>query len=173
MQGESEKSRSVLERRARELAKPVEDHGVEDGTELLVFELCGERYALESAMVREIRRLQGLTALSGVPSFVLGIMNVRGEILSVLDPVKILALPETAYEDGARVVVLSDGAMTFGLAVHGLHGMARRAFSKLQEAPLAGKGFSQGLIRGVSADRLIVLDGKALLAEKTLIVDGS
>jgi len=173
MHGESEKIRSILERRARELAKPLEDHGGEDETEVLVFALCGERYAVESATVREIRRLQGVTALPGVPPFVLGIMNVRGEILSVLDPVKILALPETPYEDGARVVVLSNGAMTFGLAVHELHGMARLAFSKLQEAPLSGNSSSQGLIRGVSADRLIVLDGRALLADKTLIVDAS
>lgn len=168
-----ERDRAILESRALELAKPLEETGFKNGTEVVVFELCGELYAVESAVVREIRRLSGVTSLPGVPAFVMGIMNVRGEILSVVDLGTLLALPSVPFHEAARVVVLSGAGMTFGIAVHGLKGTARLSLHKLQAAPVSGDGFAQSVVRGVTLDRLIVLDGEALLTEKSLVVDAA
>lgn len=168
-----EKDRAILESRAVELAKPVAEAGIENGTEVVVFELCGERYAVESAVVREIRRLSGVTSLPGVPAFVMGIMNVRGEILSVVDLGMLLGLPPISFDDAARVVVLSGAGMTFGVAVHALRGTVRLTLQGLQRAPVFGTGVAQSIVRGVTPDRLIVLDGPALLTEKSLIVDAA
>ncbi|MEJ5365773.1 MAG: chemotaxis protein CheW [Desulfosoma sp.] len=165
-----ERDRAILESRALELAKPLEENGLEGGTEVVVFHLCGERYAVESAVVREIRRLDGVTSLPGVPDFVMGIMNVRGEILPVLDLGTLLGLPSVPFDEEARVVVLSGAGMTFGIAAHGLKGTERLSLQGLQAAPVSGNGLAQGVVRGVTSDRLIVLDGKALLTDKGLVV---
>ncbi len=166
-----EKDRAILKSRALELAKPANEAGIETGTEVVVFELCGECHAVESAVVREIRRLSGVTSLPGVPAFVMGIMNVRGEILSVVDLGKLFGLPSVPFSDPARVVVLSGVGMTFGIAVHALRGTVRIPLQGLQRAPVSGTGVAQNIVRGVMPDRLIVLDGAALLTEKALIVD--
>ncbi len=166
-----EKDRAILRSRAQELAKPLEEGKGEGGTELVVFELCGERYAVASRVVREIRGLCGLTSLPGVPAFVMGIMNVRGEILSVVDLGTLLGLSPSPFKEAARVMVLSGAGMTFGIAVHALQGTLRLSLQELQQAPVTGDGFAQGVVRGVTSDGLIILDGEALLTEKALIVD--
>lgn len=166
-----DKDRKVLESRARELAKPLHEEVYEGGENMVVFALGEERYAVESIVVREIRRLCGITPLPGVPPFVLGITNVRGEILSVLDLARILNLPERPYDEGSHMVVLSDGKMTFAVAVHALYGTERLSLEGLQKTPIAGEGLAAKLLLGVRSDRLIVLDGRALLAEKALVVD--
>lgn len=165
-----DKDRSILEDRARELAKPLEEQVQQQGHDVVVFDLGGERYAVESAVVREIRRLGAVTPLPGIPSFVLGIVNVRGEILSVLDLAKILNLPERPPTESAYMLVLTDGSMTFAITVHGLRGTERLSLDGLQPAPGAEDGIAKKIIRGVRPDRLIVIDGRALLSEKALIV---
>ncbi len=166
-----EEDRNILEERARQLAKPLDERVDEEGENMVVFALGDERYAVEATVVREIRRLGGITPLPGVPPFVMGITNVRGEILSVLDLTKILHLPEKPYDEAAQMVVLSDGRMTFGVAVHGLHGTQRLSLEGLQKDPIQGDGPAKKFLCGVRPDRLIVLDGRALLAEKSLIVE--
>ena len=170
MSADVEKDRVILENRAREFAKPLEERIQDEGEDVVVFDLAGERYAVESEVVREIRRLGGLTPLPGIPSFVLGIVNVRGEILSVLDLAKILGLPVRPFGDTASMLVLSDGNMIFGVAVHGLHGTMRLSIEGLQPIPAAREGIPKRVLRGVRPDGLIVMNGHALLEEKALVV---
>src|SRR5258707_9878632 len=81
-----EKRKKILQERAKGLArerKAVDRQ--EEQLEVVEFLLAGERYAVESSWVREIYPLKDLTPLPGTPSFVPGIINVRGQIVSVVD----------------------------------------------------------------------------------------
>ncbi len=163
-------SLKILERRARELAKPEVQTGMGGGVPAVTFELCGERYAVEVAHVREIRRLNGLTPVPGVPAFVLGLINLRGEILSVLDLRRILGLPSPSLGTLARVLVLSSPAMTFGLAVDRLKGTEAIPIKTLQPPPTSREGPGKRIVKGVTRDRVVFLDGGALLSEPSLVV---
>ena len=76
----------ILRARARVLARPRKQApATETLLELLEFRLARERYAVEVRYVREVYPLKDLTPLPSTPPFVLGVVNVRGRILPVLD----------------------------------------------------------------------------------------
>ena len=91
---------ALLQQRARALAKPADQpvHGADalgaDALEVLEFALAQERYAVETRHVREVLALRQLTPLPCTPSFVLGIVNVRGHMVPVLDLKEFLGLPQ-------------------------------------------------------------------------------
>src|SRR5262249_53998132 len=77
---------TVLLQRAQALAQPLAVDTVPSDTfDCVEFRLAHESYGIASSYVREVYPLRELTPLPGTPPFVLGIINVRGEILSVLD----------------------------------------------------------------------------------------
>ena len=87
----SEAHQALLKARARKLAQ--EEIKADSDLEILdviVFCLASETYGIESAYVREVYPLKDFTPLPGTPPFVLGIINVRGQIISVVDPKKVL-----------------------------------------------------------------------------------
>ena len=110
----------MLELRARALARqPESTAGDRAVLEVVVFRLGGETYALEITHVREVHPLRGLTPLPGVPPFVAGLVNVRGEILSVVDLRDFFGLPAGETTDRNRVIVLEDEDIVFVLG--GVH----------------------------------------------------
>lgn len=87
-----ESDREVLQRRADSLA--LETQGEEDTQRLalLLFRIGEEWYAVGVEDVREIFQEYEVTPLPGVPEHILGVVNVRGEILSVTDPARLMRL---------------------------------------------------------------------------------
>ena len=78
--------RELLDRRARQLARvPDAPPRAGEVLELVGFVLAGARYGIESRFVREVARLTRFTPVPGTPAFVLGITNLRGEILALFD----------------------------------------------------------------------------------------
>ncbi len=95
--------------------------GVEDPAllrQLLTFSLDGSPYALPVERVREIVRLRPITALPRVPSDVLGVISLRGEIVQVVDPRRRLGLsPGRPGRSGRIVIVLGEDGQIGGLLV--------------------------------------------------------
>ena len=91
----ADQTKRILRERALALAaEPGETQTLADSIEVVEFLLAHERYAVESSYVREVYPLENLTPLPCTPGFVLGIVNLRGEILSVIDLKKFFDLPE-------------------------------------------------------------------------------
>lgn len=82
----------VLRRRAEQLAVATDETEVEAGLSLLLFRITDEWYAVEAKDVREIFQDYVVTPVPCVPEYVLGVVNVRGEILSVTDPALMMGL---------------------------------------------------------------------------------
>lgn len=72
---------------------------------LLLFTLGGEAYAFRLGDVREVVKPTSITPVPSVPAHILGVMNLRGEILPVLDPKGLLGLEGTASGSEARIIV--------------------------------------------------------------------
>jgi len=82
----------VLERRAVSLARVNDEDEVFEGRSLLLFRIADEWYAVDAGDVREIFQDYMVMPVPCVPAFILGVVNVRGEILSVTDPATMMGL---------------------------------------------------------------------------------
>src|SRR6185369_2381607 len=112
----AEETRAVLKRRADLLAEAPEQ-GVEPGAQLdcLEFLLSGESYAIEMSFITQTLPLSDFTPLFCTPPFVLGITNLRGRIISIIDLRRFFELPSVGLSDLNRVIVVSNGSMEVGI----------------------------------------------------------
>ncbi|MEP0823479.1 MAG: purine-binding chemotaxis protein CheW [Ignavibacterium sp.] len=165
-----EKVAEILRTRAEALAREPEEEETGESLEVLEFSLAYERYGLETMFVREVYLLKELTPLPGTPPFVLGIINVRGKILSVLDLKKFFDLPEKGLTDLNRVIVLSSDTMEFGVLADEIIGVRSILTAALQPAVPTMTGIREEYLRGLSPDGTVVLDAATILNDKNIIV---
>ncbi len=166
--------KTILHERARKLAQETKPDN--PGKEWLVaieFFLAYERYALASSFVREVYALKDITPLPGTPSFVMGIINVRGQIVSVVDMRKFFDLPDRGLSELNKVIIIRDDSMEFGLLADAVIGVRRIPLEEIQPPLPTLTGIRAEYLRGVTADRLVVLDAAKLLAAPALKVSQS
>lgn len=100
----------ILRRRAVSLAQAPDDATSAESTGLLMFRLGQEWYAVPISMVREIHNEYSVTRIPRVPDHILGVVNVRGEIVSVTDLGALIRVP-------SRTVLDTDGDMPSAIVV--------------------------------------------------------
>ena len=167
----AEDKRKILRERAKVLArKPEEKTAAQEQFEVVEFLLAYERYALESSYVREVYPLKELTPLPCTPAFVLGIINVRGQILSIIDLKKFFDLPEKGLTDLNKVIVVHREGMAFGIRADVILGVRRIAPQDLQLSLPTLTGIRAEYLRGVTKERLGVLDVEKILLDKNIVV---
>ena len=166
-----EEKKKVLKERAAILARKPEAAASQTHLEVLEFTLAYERYGIESAYVDEVYPLRDLTALPGTPPFVLGVINLRGRILSVIDIKKFFDLPEKGLTDLNKVIVLRDGSVEFGVLADLIVGMRLVPAGEIQASLPTLTGIRSDYLRGITPDRLVVLDAGRLLSDKRIVVN--
>jgi len=166
-----EKKTEILRSRAEELARPDNSVNKADSfCEVLGFMLAHEKYALELPYIREVYPLKELTPVPCTPDFVLGIINFRGQILSVIDFKKIFALPARDIDEQNRVIVLYSDDMEFGILADSIIGTSSVQISDIQSSLPTLTGILSEYLKGVTRDRVIILNGEKILSDKNLIV---
>jgi purine-binding chemotaxis protein CheW len=161
----------ILRARARALAREPEWERVTGGAlEVLEFLLAYEAYGIEPRYVREVYPLKELTPLPCTPPFVRGIINVRGQILSVIDLKKFFDLPEKGLTDLNQVIVVQGDAMAFGILADAILGVRSIPLEGIQPSLPTLTGIRAAHLKGVTSERLVILDAAKLLADPTLIV---
>jgi purine-binding chemotaxis protein CheW len=163
--------RQILRARARALARPPESAaGAEVSLELLEFRLAQESYALETRHVREVYPLKNLTPLPCTPPFVLGIVNVRGRIVPVLDIKKFFDLPEKGLTDLHRIILVGGNELELGLLADVIVGVRSIPVESLQASLPTLTGIRSEYLKGVTAERLVVLDLDGILTDPKIFV---
>lgn len=164
--------RKTLRQRAEALArKPEEEKAHVEYVDTVALLLADEKYAVEISYVREVLRLKGLTLLPCTPPFVLGAINVRGQILSVIDLRKLFDLPEKGLTDQNNVIIAHSGDMEFGILAEAILGVRSIALCELQPVLPTLGGVRGDYTKGLTADRTAVLDGFAILSDRQLVVE--
>jgi purine-binding chemotaxis protein CheW len=164
-------AKHILRARAKALARPSEHApAAAPLLEVLEFRLAQERYALETRYVREVYPLKDLTPLPCTPPFVLGIVNVRGRILPVIDLKKFFDLPEQGVTDLHRIILIEGNEMALGLLADAVEGMRSIFADNLQPSLPTLTGIRSDYLKGVTAERLVVLDVARILADPKIIV---
>lgn len=128
--------RAVFETRARNLAATEQAAHAESSLELAVITLDGEHFGLELAFVREFAPLRAVTPVPRAPSHILGLINLRGETLPLIDPRLALGLPpvprgEDFLPQAEHIVVVECDGLRAGLVVDAVMDVRRIAAATL------------------------------------------
>ena len=167
----AEDERHILQTRAHALAA-VPDGGPRGETlEVVEFELAGESYAVPLAQVREVGPLHDLTPVPGTPPFVLGIINLHGEIRTVIDLKKFFDLPDAGLTQLNQILLLEHEDLQLGILADTIRGVRHIPLADLQPALPTLTDIRADYLRGVTGDRLVVLDAAKLLTDPRLLVD--
>ena len=153
--------RAILAQRAQRLAQPVLV-APEAALDLVVFELSREAYALEARCVMAVFGLRELSPLPGAGAGVTGLTTWRGTFLTIVDLRTALGLSEVVLADMSKVLVLGEGRATFGLLVDAVRGLVTVAGAEVH-APRDGVAPHRELLRGVTNEGVVVLDGDAVV----------
>jgi purine-binding chemotaxis protein CheW len=167
----AQESRAILRRRARALAQKRAQVGLGKVLlEIVEFSLASETYGFEAAFVREVYPLKAFTPLPNVPPFVLGIVNVRGQILSILDLRRFFDMPDRGLGQLNKLLILRNEHTELGILADDILGARSIEVEGLQGAPPTVSGIGAQYLRGVTDERVILLDAGRLLSDKQIIV---
>ena len=149
--------------------------------EVLLFTLEGQRYALPMQDVRELVRAVRLTPLPRAPAVVEGLLDLRGELLPVLDMRRRFRLPARPLATSDHLVVAQAGARRVALRVDRAEGLLALEPGQHDETPgaLPGVGYVAGALK--LPDGLVLLhdlrtflsEAEALTLEEALAQEGA
>ena len=162
--------KKLLRERAQRLAREPAEEETGERLEVVVFLLGQERYAVETSFVREVHPLREVTQLPCAPSFVLGIMNLRGEVLSVLDLRSFFDIGRREADEQSKVIVLRCATMEFGILADAVVGVRTIPVRGVQPSLAQVSGMRTDYLRGITRDHLVLLDAGKMLADRRLVV---
>lgn len=168
----ADNTRAILNARAKALSVEKKEESVsEEFLEIIGFRLSTETYGIETAFVREVYPLKDFTMLPGVPAFVVGIIAVRGQIISVIDLKKFFNLPGKGLGELNKVIIIKNDRMEFGILADVILGTQLIPVAAIQTSLPKTSGIGSEYLKGVTLEHLIVLDAKSILDDEKIIVN--
>ena len=166
-----EKVQEILERRARFLAREAAVPRTEYHLNIVEFLLEKEYFGLEAHYIKEVVPLREYTPLPGVPPFVLGLVNVRGQVFSVVDLKTFFNMPGGRISGLTRVILLNCPGMKFGILADEMLGVHEVCSGDLSRFELPSHGVEYAFIKAVTKERLVILDADRILTDKRIIIN--
>jgi len=158
----------ILQARARSLAETPRSDNVprQSLLDTIEFTVASERYGVEMHFVREICALQELTTLPGAPNFILGITNLHGQILSVVDIRRLFELPERGITNLNKVIALRANDVDLGILADAVLGVRSIASDELGGLPTF-TGIRKDYLKGITKEAMVVLDVQRIVASES------
>lgn len=168
-----EEKQKILRARAQSLAGAAPARKSISQQQLMVVEfvLGPEHYAIESSYIREIHPLHEFTPLPCTPAFVLGLVNIRGQILSIINIKKLFDLPEKGLTDLNKVVIVQGHGIEIGILADAILGVRLVASDDLYASLPTFTGIRAEYLKGITKESLAVLDMENILSDKKLVID--
>lgn len=170
--------RSVLDSRAEQLAQRLAEEPLEsEFLELLTFDSGSDRLAIETRFVCEVLRDVVVTPLPGQNGPLVGITNLRGEVVAIMSLIPLLNAasseqPSMDERGGCRwVIVIGAEHAQFGLVVSDVTEVVGISNSEVLDPSRQTRISDSTLTRGVTNDARIILDGAALLIDPEFVIE--
>jgi len=127
--------------------------------EFLAFKLGSEEYGVNILRVQEIRSFEKPTALANAPADILGVVNLRGVIVPIIDLRVRLKLAQAAYDAQTVVIVVNVGQRVVGLVVDSVSDVLTLQAEQMRPVPTLDSGFATEhlLALGSVDDRMLIL----------------
>ena len=136
-------------------------------SEFLTFRLSVESYGIEILKVQEIRGYETPTAIANAPSFIKGVINLRGVIVPILDLRIKFRLAEASYDEFTVVIILNIAGRVVGVVVDSVSDVLTLAAGSIRPTPeFASASFDTKYITGLASvdeQMLILLDIEKLM----------
>ncbi len=155
-----------LHLRARQYAQPLkQDKAAEHAAfTVLTFNLGVEKYAVDVMTVQMVRPLPPLTRVPGTPDFYPGVVNISGQIVTVLDLRHYFDMDTDETEPARELVIVESSGLKLGLLAHHIEGVLTLSRDTIEPTEDMRYAF------GVTEQRLVVLDIARLLEDKRLMI---
>lgn len=127
-------------------------------TKLVCFYLHGQEYAVAITEVKETLGMRPITRVFLTPSWLAGIVNLRGDVVAVLDLAQLLGLPPTLITDDSRIVIARHDEKVAGFIADRLAELRSVELEAIQPPPETLSDAASSLLRGIAT----VDDGRAL-----------
>lgn len=137
-------------------------------TQWVTFFLDNEKYGIKVMQVQEVLRMTEIAPVPGAPHYVLGIINLRGNVVTVIDSRKRFGLPQKEPDDSTRIVIIEAGDQVVGILVDSVAEVVDLRANDIETAPNVGTDESSKYIQGVSSqsgELLILVDVNKLLSD--------
>ncbi|MEH6625216.1 MAG: chemotaxis protein CheW [Motiliproteus sp.] len=125
----------------------------------VTFRLEDETYGVNVMQVQEVLRYTEIAPVPGAPSYVLGIINLRGNVVTVIDTRQRFGLRTADATDNTRIVIIEVDKQVLGILVDAVSEVVYLNQSEIESAPNVGTDESAKFIQGVchKDDRLLIL----------------
>ncbi|WP_421855161.1 chemotaxis protein CheW [Marinomonas sp.] len=134
----------------------------------VTFRLENEIYGVNVMQVKEVLRYTEVASVPGAPSFVLGIIHLRGTVVTVIDTCQRFGLPSGEITDATRIMILEVEGHVIGILVDAVSEVVYLRQSEIEPSPSVGNDESSKFIQGVCHKNdilLILVDLDKLLSE--------
>ena len=160
----AEQKQHILKVRAQALAQGEEkQETVAVRLEVIEFLSTGAKYAVPASAAREVYPVKDLTPLPGTPPFMLGIINVRGLILPILDLARIFNPSEKKASAYRNAIIVYAENLEAGIAAETILGLQQLPLSTMQPPLPTLTGAHAQYLRGFTAEGTMVIDVQKLL----------
>ena len=163
----------ILEARAAELARPqTSDDEGHDTISLAIVRLGSERYGIDLSTISEIKPLETVTPMPATPPFWLGLVNLRGDLVPLLELGRYLGQPVDAAseERGGQVVLVRGNDLKIGLRVDEVPEVRVVRLADIGPSLVEAITDRPNVYAGLAPDLVAVLDIEALLSDTALVV---
>ena len=134
----------------------------------VTFHLAGETYGVNVMQVQEVLRYTEIAPVPGAPDYVLGIINLRGNVVTVIDTRNRFGLETGELTDNTRIVIIETEGHVIGILVDSVAEVVYLRQSEVETAPNVGNDESAKFIQGVchkNEELLILIELNKLLTD--------
>tara|TARA_Y100000031_G_C8141125_1_gene347631 strand:+ start:301 stop:750 length:450 start_codon:yes stop_codon:yes gene_type:complete len=139
--------------------------------EFLTFVLGDETYALDIMTVKEIRGYEATTKIANAPDFIKGVINLRGDIVPIIDLRIKFGIGEPTYNEWTIVIMLNIHERIVGIVVDGVSDVMNLEDEEVKPAPEFGVAFDSKYLHGLATledHMVIIVDIEALISSDEL-----
>ena len=134
----------------------------------VTFRLDDETYGINVMLVQEVLRVTDIAPVPGAPGYVVGIINLRGNVVTVIDTRMRFGLSPNEMNDSTRIVIIESEKQTVGIIVDSVSEVVDIYSNEIETAPNVGNDETARYIEGVVSrgeELLILIDLNKLLTE--------
>jgi purine-binding chemotaxis protein CheW len=127
--------------------------------EFLTFVLGDENYALDIMTVKEIRGYEEVTKIANAPAYLKGVLNLRGDIVPIVDLRLKFNVGEATYDEFTIVIMLMVGERIVGIVVDEVSDVIKVSESEIKAPPEFGVAFDSAYLHGLTSinEQMIIL----------------
>lgn len=137
----------------------------------VIFKLGEEEYGMDISKINAIEKYTGVVPVPNAPSYILGILNLRGDVVPVYSLRKKFGMPEAARDDKTQLLVTKQDGMLVGYKVDSVSEIVELQEEELQEVPLIVRNSETSYAKGVAntSERMVLLlDNERILSAQEM-----